>query len=92
MSVAHYLSILLSISTIIIDSSASKNVSFNGYSNTPIPTEPFDTFTDISADASLHPRSISLTTTPRNSTAPDEILIGEYKSNEDYLDCQAGKY
>ena len=76
----------------MFDSIASKNVSFNGYSNTPIPTEPFDTFTDISADASIHPRSISLTTTPRNSTAPDEILISEYKSQEKFLRCQPGKY
>ena len=92
MSISHYLSILLSLSTIIIDSSASENVTINGITNTATPTVQFNTFKDVSASASSYLKSISRISPSSNSTAPDEILIGEYKSNEDYLDCQAGKY
>ena len=92
MSISHYLSILLSLSTVIIDSSALENVTINGLINTATPTVTFNTFKDISASASIYPKSISITTLSSNSTAPDEILIGEYKSNKDDLICQPGKY
>ena len=92
MSISYYLSILLSLSTIIIDSSASENVTINGITITATPTVQLNTFKDVSASASSYPKSISRISPLSITTASDEILIGEYKSNEDYLDCQAGKY
>ena len=92
MSILRYLSILLSLSTTIIDSSLSKNLTIKGLTNTAKPTVTFNTFIDVSTSASMYPKSISKTTPSGHSAAPDEILIGEYKRNEDKLVCQAGKH
>ena len=95
MSISQYLSISLSLSTAIIENSALENVTINGLTNTATPTVLFNTFEDVSASASIYPTSISKTIPSSNSIAPDEILIGEYKSNKDelqMLECEAGKF
>ena len=92
MSISYYLNILLTLSTIIIDSSASENVTINGLTNIATRPVPFNTSKDVSASASIYPKSVSIASPTINTTAPDEILIGEYKSNEGGLPCEPGKF
>ena len=92
MPVSHFLSCLLSISIILIDSIASENSNFPRLTRTPAPTVTFNKSRDISTSVSTYPKSMIVTTSSNNSSAPDEILIGEYKNEPGRVRCQASKY
>ena len=92
MSVSHYLSSLLSISVILIDSIASENRNFPRLTRTQAPTVTFNKSRDISTSVFTYPKSMIITTSSNNSSAPDEILIGEYKNEPGRVRCQASKY
>ena len=92
MPVSHFLSCLLSISIILIDSITSENSNFHRLTRTPAPTVTFNKSRDISTSVSTNPKSMIVTTSSNNSSAPDEILIGEYKNETGRVRCQPSKY
>ena len=89
---ATYFCIFSPISTFSSNINVALNSDFSGLIDTASLTLTLNISQANSITDSADPRSKGDTTLSSKSTTPNDILIGEYKSNEIKIQCQAGNW